>query len=178
MNAAVITPSFESSPPAAPSSAPVPKRPQRNPHRLRLDKTPPDARRRAAAVLEVLAGMRTCPQAAETLGLSLAAYYNLEQRAMEGLVQGCLPVPKGRQKRHDEQVNTLGRQCKKLQQDLLRYQALVRAQQRSSGLAAPPEPVKAKGKRAKRPMVRAFKVVKQLRTTAATPDSVPLVAVA
>ena len=150
-------------------------RQQRGPHRIRMDKTPPDARRRAAAVLEVLAGVRTCPQAAQVLGLSLPAYYNLEQRALEGLVHGCLPTHKGRQKRPDDQVHALERQCQKLQQDLLRYQALVRTQQRSTGLVAPPAPVKGKGKRCRRPMVRALKVVEQLHA-AATPETAPVAA--
>jgi len=138
---------------------------------VRLDKTPADTRRRAAVVLEVMAGVRTCPQAAKDLGLSLAAYYNLEQRALEGLVQGCSPAPMGRQKRPDDQVKTLERQCKKLQQELLRYQALVRAQQRSSGLSAPPEPTKVKGKRNKKPQVRALRVVKQLQAIAPLPTT-------
>lgn len=43
-----------------------------------------DARRRAAAVLEVLAGARTPTQAAEALGVSLPRYYLLEQRAIGG----------------------------------------------------------------------------------------------
>jgi len=138
----------------------------------RLDKIPPETRRRAAIVLEVMAGVRTCPQAAGSLGLSLAAYYNLEQRALEGLVQGCKPLQIGRQKRLDNQVYALERQCQMLQQDLLRYQALVRAQQRSAGLTAPPEPVKVKGKRGvKKPQVRALRVVKQLQAMAPPPTT-------
>jgi len=136
---------------------------------------PQDTRRRAAVVLEVLTGLRTCPQAAKELGLSLAAYYALEQRAMEGLVQSCQAMPKGRQKRPDDQIHTLERQCQKLKQNVLRYQALIRAQQRSTGLTTPPEPAKGKGKveakvgqkgggRVKKPQVRALKVVKQLQT--------------
>jgi hypothetical protein len=45
-----------------------------------------EARRLAAAVLEVLAGVRSPSDAARVLGLSLARYYQLEQRALAGLV--------------------------------------------------------------------------------------------
>jgi hypothetical protein len=43
-----------------------------------------DARRRAAAVLEVLAGARTPTQAAEALGVSLPRYYLLEPAGDRG----------------------------------------------------------------------------------------------
>src|SRR5436190_1278627 len=43
----------------------------------------------AACVLEVLAGVRTPAEAAGELGVSLPRYYQLEQRALQGLVQGC-----------------------------------------------------------------------------------------
>jgi len=195
MNATVITPSFASTPstkpPVVTSSA---KRQQQNPHRLRLDKIPPDTRRRAAVVLEVMAGLRSCPQAAESLGLALPSYYMLERRALEGLVQGCMPVPKGRRLSHpNAHAVSWERQCKKLQQDVMRYQALVRAQQRSVGLTATPEPAKikgkgkGKGKGVKRPMVRALRIAEQLHAATDILDSTsdalvatvaPLVAVA
>lgn len=167
MNAPASTP-----PPAAPAAAPTPAKPvrqHRGPHRMAFDKTPPEARKKAAAVLEVLAGLRSCPQAAEALGLSLPAYYNLESRALEALVNGCMPVAKGRQKGPTSQV--LERKCQKLQQEVQRYQALVRAQQRSTGLTPPPAPTKAKGKRCRRPTVRALKVAQQLNAAAAATDA-------
>ena len=48
-------------------------------------------------MLEVLAGVRTPPQAATAIGLSLAGYYQLEARALHGLLEACVPKPKGRQ---------------------------------------------------------------------------------
>src|SRR5260221_13686581 len=54
------------------------------------------ARKQAAAILEVLAGARTTGQAAEALGVSLPRYYQLEQRALEGLLSACEPRPQGR----------------------------------------------------------------------------------
>src|SRR5262245_47690243 len=55
-----------------------------------------EAKRLAASVLEVLAGARTPAQAAAALGLSLPRYYQLEGRALRGLLAGCEPRPKGR----------------------------------------------------------------------------------
>src|ERR1700678_2763200 len=56
-----------------------------------------DAKRLAAAVLEVLAGLRTPFQAAEAIGRSEAGYYQLEARALRGLLEACVSKPKGRQ---------------------------------------------------------------------------------
>src|SRR6266446_3622667 len=44
------------------------------------------AKRMAAAILEVLAGARTPLDAATALAVSLPRYYQLESRALEGLV--------------------------------------------------------------------------------------------
>ena len=54
-----------------------------------------ETKRRAAIVLEVLAGMRTPSEAASVLGLSVSYYYLLERKALQGLLNGCLPQPKG-----------------------------------------------------------------------------------
>ena len=55
--------------------------------------TPSEAQRLAATILEVLAGVSTPTQAAETLSISLPRYYQLEARALEGLVAALTPVP-------------------------------------------------------------------------------------
>ena len=55
-----------------------------------------DAQRVAAAVLEVLAGVRTPTEAAVALSLSVPRYYLWEQRALEGLVRACEPRPQGK----------------------------------------------------------------------------------
>jgi hypothetical protein len=47
------------------------------------------------AILEVLAGLRTPAEAAQSLQISLPRYYVLETRALEGLVAGCEPKPLG-----------------------------------------------------------------------------------
>ena len=49
----------------------------------------PQARRQAATILEVLAGVRRPSEAAQVLEISLPRYYQLEQRALAGLVSAC-----------------------------------------------------------------------------------------
>jgi hypothetical protein len=55
-----------------------------------------EARRLAAAILEVLAGVRTPAQAATAVGLSLPRYYQVEGRALQGLLAACEARPRGR----------------------------------------------------------------------------------
>jgi hypothetical protein len=47
------------------------------------------ARKQAAAILEVLAGERTPMQAAEALAVSLPRYYVLETQAVQGILLAC-----------------------------------------------------------------------------------------
>ena len=137
-----------------------------------MDKTPPDARRRAAAVLEVLAGLRTPQQAADELGISLPTYFNLEIRAMRGLTFACCAQPPGRQQTLAPKLRQAQSRLAELEQQMGRYQALLRTAQRSVGLA-PPVPVKppAGARRAPRkPSVRAMRTIKALRQDQPTAD--------
>jgi hypothetical protein len=134
-----------------------------------------DAQRRAALVLEVLAGVRTPAAAAEALGISLPRYYQVEARALGGLVAACEPRPTGRQANTEQQLAAMGRRCARLEREHARAQALVRAVQRSIGLAAPEKPgapAKArpgtKGKRTRRPAARALRAVRALRAASGT----------
>lgn len=126
-------------PPAAPMPANSGSR------RARPDPAPPpcsrEAGRLAAAILEVLAGVRTPTQAAQVLSLSIPRYYQLEQRALEGLVHACEPRPRGPGVDPQREVRRLEKQLARLQQECGRQQALVRAAQRTIGLA-PPTPAK------------------------------------
>ena len=56
-----------------------------------------EAKKLAAAILEVLAGGRTPTQAAEALSVSLPRYYQLEVRGLRALLAACEPRPRGRQ---------------------------------------------------------------------------------
>jgi hypothetical protein len=122
----------------------------------------PDARKVAAAILDVLGGMRTPTTAAQAVGVSLPRYYALESRAIEGLVKACEPRPKGRAVLPDKDLAGLRKQVEQLKRECERRQALLRAAQRTVGLSLPePKP----GKRWRRkPVVRALKVAAVLRS--------------
>jgi hypothetical protein len=134
-----------------------------------------EARRRAAAVLEVLAGLRTPAQAATALAVSLPRYYQLELRAIGGLLASCEPAPRGQRRSSDRRVASLEREVARLKQESDRHQALARAAQRTLGLAppAPPRPDANKGavsrsRRRRRPSVRALQLAKVLAAGAST----------
>jgi hypothetical protein len=95
------------------------------------------ASRVAACVLEVLAGVRTPAEAAGELGVSLPRYYQLEQRALQGLVQGCEPPPRGRVASAEGELARLRRDNERLTRECQRQQALVRLARQATGLANP-----------------------------------------
>jgi hypothetical protein len=124
----------------------------------------PDARRTAAAILDVLGGVRTPSDAAVAVGVSLPRYYALESRAIEGLVKACEARPKGRAPQPDRELHVLRREVEQLRRECERKQALVRAAQRTVGLALP-EPKGVKGRRRRRKaVVRALRAAEVLRS--------------
>src|SRR5437899_1335390 len=90
-----------------------------------------EAQQMAAAILEVLAGMRTPGQAAEALGVSVPRYYHLEGRALRALLEGCEARPRGRMRSPEREVTMLRRQQERLERELTRHQSLVRMAQRT-----------------------------------------------
>jgi hypothetical protein len=124
-----------------------------------------EAKQRAAMMLDVLAGARTPLEAAEALGVSLARYYQLEDRAMKGFLAGCASPARGRQMSAQTQMHKLAKENERLQHELARYQALVRLTQRTVGVPPPaPKSAKESGKRRKRkPSVRAMRRAELLR---------------
>ena len=132
-----------------------------------------DAKRLAAVILEVWAGLRTPLQAAETLGVSLPRYYQIEANGLQGLVAGCMPKPKGRQANPAHEATALRRDNERLQRELGRQQALVRLTQRGLGVTPPPaKPATTKGRRRK-PVVRALTLATRLQPEAAEPEATP-----
>lgn len=118
-----------------------------------------EAQRQAAVILEVLAGARTPAQAATALGVSLPRYYQVETRALRGLVEACEAQPRGRQPSLEGELTRLRRQHEQLQRELSRQQSLVRLTQRNLGLTAPAAAAVPAGKgkkRRRRPTVRAL----------------------
>jgi hypothetical protein len=128
----------------------------------------PEARRLAAVILEVLAGLRGPAEAASACGLSLPRYYSCELRALHGLLAACEPRKRGRQPCAETELAKLRRQCQVLQRQCDRQQALLRLAQRSIGLspAAPPRSGasgKSSPKKRRRPRTRVLKVISSLQ---------------
>jgi hypothetical protein len=138
-----------------------------------------EAKRLAAAILEVLAGLRGPSEAAQVLGISLCRYYQLENRALAGLLAGCEPLRRGRGRSSPSELVSLRHECERLRRDCARQQALVRAAQKTIGLAAPaqlpapaPRPAgKSRKRRPRRPRARALKMAALLREE--TPPTAP-----
>jgi hypothetical protein len=130
-----------------------------------------EAKRIAAVILEVLAGTRSPPQAAQTLTISLPRYYQLETRAIGGLVIACEPRPRGRRRGPVNQAASLQAENERLRQEVLRQQSLVRLGQRSIGVSPPAANPKAKRKR--KPTARALVIAERLQaaTVAAEPSA-------
>jgi hypothetical protein len=99
------------------------------------------AKRMAAAILEVLAGARTPGDAARVLGMSLPRYYQVETRALNGLLAACESRPKGRQPNPANETIGLRQENERLQREITRHQALARAAQRAIGLSPSPAPM-------------------------------------
>jgi hypothetical protein len=136
------------------------------------------AKRAAAVILEVLAGVRTPVSAASALGIRLPRYYALEERAIQGLISACEPRPRGRTVSIDRRLAQLERELSVSQRELARHQALARTTQRALGLAPPPNPASTKTKKAesapserkrrrRKPSVRALRAARLLNS----PDS-------
>lgn len=99
-----------------------------------------EAHRRAAVILEVLAGVRTAPEGAAALKISVNYYYLMERQAMRGLVAGCEPRPKGKRPNHERELAALRQALERSQRDCQRQAALVRVTQRAVGLPVTPAP--------------------------------------
>lgn len=128
------------------------------------------ARKLATAVLEVLAGVATPAEAGRAAGLSLQRYYALEARALQGMVTGLEPRPKGRHKTAEGELVALRKDNLRMQREVVRFQALVRAAHRASGLVEGKDARKVTGKRKHRATPRAVKAVAVLRQPVAGAD--------
>lgn len=153
------------------------------------------ARRQAAAILEVLAGVRRPSEAAQALSTSLPRYYQLERRALLGLLKACEPAPRGPRIDLTRQLAALERENRRLKRECDRQQALVRMAERGLGLPPPASVVKgsamkgavakstssaageshgtAKKRRARRASVRALTMIRSLAAEAGEPSPSP-----
>lgn len=141
-----------------------------------------DAKRKAAVILEVLAGARSTGEAAEALKVSPNRYYQLESRALQAMVTACEPRPKGPGLSPEKELAKVRRKVDRLGEELARYQALARVTQRAVGVRPPAPSKKIKGgkkRKRRKPTVRALKAAdgfKQVSeaTAPATPVAVPV----
>ena len=126
-----------------------------------------ETKRLATAILEVLAGLRTPRDAAKTLNISLPRYYLLEQRALTGLLAACEPRSKGPRRSAEQEIAKIQRELACCQRECTRQQSLLRAAQRTMGLAAA-QPSKSLGKngvqkrRRRRPAARALRAARAI----------------
>ena len=141
---------------------------------LQLAQIDQQARRKAAGVLEVLAGLRTAEQAAQSLEMSLPTYFNLETRALRGLLFACTPHPPGRQQAVEKKLRDAEARNAELQRQLQRYQALLRVAQHSVGLPAAANQMPAGKHRRKKPAIRALRAIRLLKQESPA-ESPPLV---
>lgn len=119
------------------------------------------AKRLAVVLLEVLSGSCSVTDGCRLLGISLTRYYVLETRAVQGLLQALEPRPRGRTTPGTDHAR---REQVRLEHEVLRLQALVRATQRAVAITPP---AKDAPRRRRKTAPRATKVVAQLRSPAA-----------
>ena len=126
-----------------------------------------EARRIAAVVLEVLAGVLGTSEAAQILGMAPPRYYVLETRAMQGLIDALEPKPRGRKKTEASRIKDLEGEIKRLTRELRRAQSLARNATRALGLGAAKTKVekaaKASGTKRRRGRPRGLRAAKALR---------------
>jgi hypothetical protein len=135
-----------------------------------------EANRLAVVILEVLAGGRTPTDAAQALSITLPRYYQLEARALQGLVAALEPRSGVRQPSPASRIAQLEKLLNEARRDGLRQQALVRAAQRTLGIRAPAVETKPTGKcvakhRKRRPVARALKAAEALAKATRQTDS-------
>lgn len=174
--------------PAATSSTDLPpsRRKGGRPKGPATPKPPPEvtassqARRIAAVLLEVLAGLRATGSAAKELGITPMRFYQIEERAIGGLIAACEPRPSGLQpeRRDALELASLREQVRKQTQELNQTRSVLRTTRRQLGVATAPEPIAVKpgtrkdGKptkaKVRRPTVRALTMVRRLLKADAT----------
>jgi hypothetical protein len=151
-------------------------RPRHGTPRLQTGGVSRQARQQAAAILEVLAGVRTPMEVAQPLAISRTRYSIIEGRALQGLVAACEPRPQGRVRAPAGELTTRRRECEQLRRQVARQQALLRLTERTAGLAGAPPAGKSditgpKKKRQRKPKARALQAAAVLQQPAAAAPS-------
>lgn len=120
-----------------------------------------DARKTAAVILEVLTGLVRPQDGATAVGVSVNRYYQMERRALEGMVKGCEPKPMGKRRKPEVLEAELKGRIRRLENEVARHQAIARAAQKAMGILPPK--VDPKRRKPRRLPVRAVKMVKSLQ---------------
>ena len=102
--------------------------------------------------------------------MSLPRYYQMETRALQGLLAACEPRPRGRQPQLAQELATLQQHNARLQREVARQQALVRLAQRAVGVPAAAAAPKTSGQKKRQRQARALTVAARLRQEAAGAD--------
>jgi len=87
-------------------------------------------------ILETLSGACSTGEAAERLQISLSRYYQLETRALQGMLTALEPRPRGRRKTKADEIRVLKAEKKEVERELRRATSLLRAATRSVGVKA------------------------------------------
>lgn len=156
------------------NAAPLPDPPFSSEHPAEPQANDLEMRRRAAAVLEVLGGAKSPAEAAEALGISLPRYYQLEARALEGLISACEPRVRGRSSGEGRTLHALKKENERLRQELSRTMALARAVQRAAGMPTDGEEhglTDGRVRKRRRPRARALRAAHAL--VSETPPPMP-----
>ncbi len=144
----------------------------------------PQAKNTAAVVLSGLTGLRSAPDAARALGVTVVRYYTVEAQAIAGLITACEPAASGPAPgaATEREVARLRQEHRRQEQELARLRAVLRTTQRSLGVApVAPAPAPSgsgptgpgKRRRARRPVVRALTVVRRLMAAQAGSVTAP-----
>ena len=91
------------------------------------------SRKAVAAILEALSGEIGTAEAAELMGVSLSRYYQLEARALQGMLGAMEPKKRGIQKTPEREILGLEAEKKLLEKELRRHQSLLAGRQSQPG---------------------------------------------
>lgn len=101
-----------------------------------------EVRERTAVIMKVQAGLMTPTEAAQKLGISRKTYYELEAKALSGLMQAIARGKTGRPKNAvDEEKEAMAKEIKALKQQVALNQMTIKIRELFKGL----DGVKAEG---------------------------------
>ncbi len=120
------------------------------------------AKRFMLVLLEALSGACSTTEAAKRLEISSARYYQLELRALQGMMSALEPRCRGRQNTPERMILMLEKEKRDLALELRRAQNLLRAARRTVGIKASKKRAGTKKKR-RRKKPRARVVLETLR---------------